>query len=213
MKQIALAVVAGLLAVTAAAQTSPPDVIEEAARQLDQAVNERREELAANREELYSLIDDILLPRFDRRYAAQLVLARHWRAASEEQRQQFIDAFYDSMLQQYADAVLDFDMNQIEILPYRGDPSDERTTVRTTVRLNDGTQVPVDYVMVRRSDGWKIFDVRIEGISYVRRYRADMNSEIQANGLDAVIRRLRESPEEIIGEPDENVTGEAGPDE
>ena len=213
MKRMVVAVVAGLLAVTAAAQPSPPEVIEEAARQLDEAVKERREELAANKEELYSLIDDILLPRFDRRYAAQLVLARHWRSASEEQRQDFIDAFYDSMLQQYAEAVLDFNMEQIEILPYRGDASDERTTVRTTVRLEDGTRVPVDYVMVRRSDGWKIFDVRIEGISYVRRYRADMNSEIQASGLDAVIRRLRESPEEIIGSPDEDVTGEAGPEE
>ena len=213
MKRMVVAVVAGLLAVTAAAQSSPPEVIEEAARQLDEAVKERREELAANKEELYSLIDDILLPRFDRRYAAQLVLARHWRSASEEQRQDFIDAFYDSMLQQYAEAVLDFNMEQIEILPYRGDASDERTTVRTTVRLEDGTRVPVDYVMVRRSDGWKIFDVRIEGISYVRRYRADMNSEIQASGLDAVIRRLRESPEEIIGSPDEDVTGEAGPEE
>jgi phospholipid transport system substrate-binding protein len=203
MKQIALAMVTAFMSVAAAAQQSPVEVIESAAEELDQALVDRREEFAANQEALYELIDGILLPRFDTRYAAQLVLARHWRSASEEQRQRFIDAFYTSMMEQYADAVLEFDMDQLEVLPYRGDPSSERTMVRTSVQLNDGTTVPVDYVMVKRDSGWKIFDVRIEGISYVRRYRADVDSEVRATSLDEVIRRLEEAPEEIIGSDEE----------
>lgn len=203
MKKITLAIVAGFMSLAAAAQQSPVDVIASAAEELDQALIERRDEFAENQEALYELIDGILLPRFDTRYAAQLVLARHWRSASDEQRQRFIDAFYTSMMQQYADNVLEFDMDQLEILPYRGDPSSERTTVRTTVQLNDGTTVPVDYVMVKRDSGWKIFDVRIEGISYVRRYRADVDSEVRATSLDEVIRRLEEEPEGIIGSDEE----------
>ena len=58
------------------------------------------------------------------------------------------------------------------------------------VTLEDGTEVPVNYGMVNRDSNWLMFDVTIEGISYVRNFRTELNSEIQATGLDAVIARL-----------------------
>ncbi len=58
------------------------------------------------------------------------------------------------------------------------------------MRLDDGTKVPVNYGMVRRDLGWKMFDVTIEGISYVRNFKAELNAEIQVEGLDGVIARL-----------------------
>ena len=139
---------------------------------------------------LYGFIDEILLPRFDRRYSAQLVLGRHWRSSSSEQREAFIDAFYGHLLRKYADGILQFDMSKIEILPFRGDSTKKRTMVKTTVRLDDGTRVPVNYGLVKREQGWMMFDVVIEGISYVRNFRAELNSEIQSKNLDAVIERL-----------------------
>ena len=154
---------------------------------------ERRDEFTADKDALYSMVNEIILPRFDRRYAAQLVLGRNWRNASDEQREAFIDAFYNSLLRQYADGVLEFDQDRIKILPFRGDESKPRVVVKTTVRLNDGTQVPVDYGLVRRDTGWMVFDVVIEGISYVRNFRAEVNSEIQSSSLDAVIARLESS--------------------
>jgi phospholipid transport system substrate-binding protein len=174
----------------AAAAQSPNSVIEEAADILDKELSGRKEELAADQQALYELIDGILLPRFDRKYAAQLVLGKHWKTASPEQRERFIDAFYRSLLQKYADGVLEFDASRIEILEFRGDMSKPRTVVKTIVRLNDGTKVPVNYGMVRRNENWLMFDVTIEGISYVRNYRAELNSEINAGSLDAVIKRL-----------------------
>ena len=188
--------------VTAAAQQSPDEFVGEAAELLDEAISDRREELATDRQALYGLIDEILLPRFDRRYAAQLVLGRHWRTASEEQRNQFIEAFYQSLMRQYADGILEFDLTQLKILPYRGDESQARTVVRTTVELDDGTVVPVDYGLVKHDSGWQVFDVTIEGISYVRNFRAELNSEIQATSLDAVIDRLqREAAQRGGAEP------------
>jgi phospholipid transport system substrate-binding protein len=178
------------LSATVHAQSSPNDVVREAADLLDEALQGRKEELAANREELYKVIDEILLPRFDRTYAAQLVLGPHWKKASKTQRQQFIDAFYQSLLQKYADGVLEYDESRIEILPFRGDLAKSRVIVRTVVRLDDGTKVPVDYNLVKRDAGWLFFDVSVEGISYVRNFRVEMNSEIQQTSLDAVIARL-----------------------
>lgn len=169
---------------------SPNDVIQSASEELTAALSDHKEALAADRDELYATIDKILLPRFDRRYAAQLVLGRHWRDANAEQRDRFIDAFYGSLLRKYSDGVLEFSQDRIEILPFRGDLSKPRTTVKTIVMLDDGTKVPVNYGMVNRDSNWLMFDVTIEGISYVRNFRTELNSEIQATGLDAVITRL-----------------------
>ena len=200
---------ASLVSLAAQAQQAPDEFVREAAGLLDEAVSERKQELTSDREALYGLIDEILLPRFDRRYAAQLVLGRHWRTASEEQREQFIEAFYQSLMRQYADGVLEFDLSQLEILPYRGDPSKLRTVVRTVVKLDDGTEAPVDYGLVKKDSGWQVFDVTVEGISYVRNFRAEFNSEIQAKGIDAVIQRLER--EAAQGAGDEAVGSEKAP--
>jgi len=172
------------------AQDDPNAVIQAAADELASELGGRKEALAANREELYALIDQILLPRFDRRYAAQLVLGRHWRDADAAQRDRFISAFYNSLLRRYADGVLEYDESKVNILPFRGDLTKNRTTVKTMVTLDDGTEVPVNYGMVKRDQGWLMFDVTIEGISYVRNFRTELNSEIQQTSLDAVITRL-----------------------
>lgn len=178
------------LAATAAAAQSPVEVIEQAADELSSKLDGRKDALREDRQALYSLIDEILLPRFDRKYSAQLVLGRHWRQADEQQRQRFIDAFYRSLLHRYSDGVLDYDEDKVEVLPYRGNPDDKRTMVRTFVTLDDGTRVPVNYALVKRDTGWLMFDVNIEGISYVRNFRAEMDAEIREKGLDAVIKRL-----------------------
>ena len=189
MKRLMAALVFVFLGANAFAQ-SPNDVIQSASEELTAALSGRKEALAANRDELYATIDNILLPRFDRRYAAQLVLGRHWRDANAEQRDRFIGAFYGSLLRKYSDGVLEFSQDRIEILPFRGDLTKPRTNVKTIVTLDDGTKVPVNYGMVSRDSNWLMFDVTIEGISYVRNFRTELNSEIQATGLDAVITRL-----------------------
>lgn len=189
MKQILLMLVAAFASQAAVAQ-SPNDIIASAADELSREISGRKEVLREDRAALHALIDKILLPRFDRRYAAQLVLGRHWRTASAEQRDRFIGAFYQSLLRRYADGVLEFDQDKVEVLPYRGDDSKDRTTVKTIVSLEDGTKVPVNYGLVQRDSGWLIFDVTIEGISYVRNFRTELNAEIQASSLDAVIKRL-----------------------
>lgn len=169
---------------------SPVSVIEEASDLLATQLAERRDELAADQDALYAMVNDIILPRFDRRYAAQLVLGRNWRTASDEQRTAFIEVFYENLMRKYADGVLEYNEDRIEILPFRGDESKPRVIVKTLVTLDDGTKVPVDYALVKRESAWMVFDVIIEGISYVRNFRAELNSELQNSNLDAVIARL-----------------------
>ena len=172
------------------AEDSPNAVIESSVVLFAEQLEGRREELTEDRQALYEIIDKILMPRFDSRFAAQVVLAKHWRTASEEQQTRFIDAFYRALLRKYSDGILEFDPNMITVLPYRGDDTKKRTRVRSSVALDDGTKVSVDYELVRRKAGWLVFNVVIEGVSYVRNFRAELDSEIRATSLDAVIERL-----------------------
>ena len=185
------ALAAVTLSVTAnAADDSPNAVVDSAVALLAEQLDGRKAELAADRPSLYALIDEILLPRFDRKFAAQVVLAKHWRSASESQRTRFIEAFYQALLRRYADGILEFDPDKIKVLPYRGDASKKRTKVRSTVALDDGSTVAVDYDLVKRKSGWLVFNVVIEGVSYVVNFRAELDSEIRNTSLDAVISRL-----------------------
>ena len=169
---------------------SPAAVIESAVTLLAEKMDGRHDELASDPAALYALIDEILLPRFDRKFAAQLVMAKHWRVADETQRERFIDAFYQALLRRYADGVLEFDQERISVLPFRGDKSKPRAKVKSTVELNDGTKVSVDYELVKREAGWLLFNVVIEGVSYIRNFRSELDSEIRSSSLDAVIERL-----------------------
>lgn len=192
VKRLALVTAVFVLALIAdaASAQSPNDIVDSAVALLAERMDGREEEFAQDKQALYALVNEMLLPRFDRKYAAQLVLGKHWRSADEAQQQRFIAAFYDSLLHRYADGLLEFDADRVKVLTFRGDASKRRTTVKTIVRLNDGTKVAVNYGLVMRDAGWLMFDVTIEGVSYIRNYRAEMDSEIRATSLVAVIERL-----------------------
>lgn len=179
----------GLITSPAFAQ-EPYELIEQAIAELAAALDGGKEELRDDPAALYEMINDILLPKFNRKYSAQLVLGKNWKAADDEQRERFIDGFYNSLLRKYADGVLEFDQERVQLLPFRGDLSKKRTIVKTNVFLDDGVKVTVNYGFADRGDGWKMFDVTIEGISFVRNYRAEVDSEIRLTSLDAVIDRL-----------------------
>ncbi len=178
------------IAISAFAQ-SPNSVVEEVVDILDKELSERKDELASDAKALYALIDEILLPRFDRNNAARAVLSKHWKTATPEQQSDFVDAFYTSLVKRYADGILDFDQSRVELKPFRGDESKRFVIVKTIVTLDDGTKVPVDYRLIKSDSGWLILDVIIEGISYIRNYRSEMDAEIRETSLDAVIERLR----------------------
>lgn len=191
---LSLTLIAGLaMAGTGAPDARTPEqVVRETADALASQVDGRQEQLAANPTELYKLVGNTFLPVFDTDYSGRLVLGKHWRDASPAQRQQFIDAFYDFLLRSYARYVLRFEKDKVQILPGPGGPPDpQRAVVKTEMQLADGTKLPVHYSLHQTGNGWRAFDVRIEGISYVQNYRNQFSAEIGAKGIDAVIARLK----------------------
>ena len=169
---------------------APQELIETTARKLLEALDADREQAKKDPARVRKLVDEILLPHFDTDYSARLVLGTHWRTATPEQRRQFIDAFYQSLLRNYGSALADFTADRLVVLPFRGDLASGQAVVRTEVKRSNGQRVPVNYSLHSTPQGWKAWDVTIEGISYVRNFRNDVGAEVDQKGLDSVIKRL-----------------------
>jgi phospholipid transport system substrate-binding protein len=191
---LAVLLLPAILAAARAAESvpgpAPQELIDATARKLLAALDADRELARKDPARVRNLVDEILLPHFDTDYSARLVLGRHWRAATSEQRQRFIDAFYQSLLRNYGSALADFTADRLAVLPFRGDLSSGQAVVRTEVKRSNGQRVPVSYSLHATPQGWKAWDVTIEGISYVRNFRNDVGAEVDQAGLESVIKRL-----------------------
>lgn len=196
--QIGLALVAlafgAMLAATAAQsatpERSPEQVIRDASEQTMAAIEGRRDELKADRNKLFKVIDDVLLPRWDRQYTGQLVMGRTWRDATPAQRDAFISGLYRKLLDSYGEGVLQYDADQLKVLGTRGNLAEGPVMVDTQVRLEDGTAVPISYRLRIHEGNWKVYDVVVEGISYVQNFRNQYQSEFRTKGIDGVLADL-----------------------
>lgn len=201
-----MAIIAAFICLSAYATNAPsastlaPDqVIRQTVTQMLSAVNSQREELKKHPQELYELVGKIMLPHFDLNYATRIVLGPYWRTATPKQRQEFQDAFYKYLVHSYANHLLEgnYTDRDIKVDPWRGSADENRTTVRSVVpRPNNAPPVQVNFAMVHTKDGWKAFDVTIEGISYVMTYRNQFGPEIQQKGIEELIKRLNAEAEQ-----------------
>jgi phospholipid transport system substrate-binding protein len=188
--------------VPAAAQGAteqPSQVVQQAADSLLKALDANRQEYRHNPAKVQALVDQYILPHVDTQFAAQLVLGRYWRTATAQQRQRFIDAFYHSMLNNYGAAIVEFTSNTLKVYPTHVGPNDQNPVVRTEMSRSSGAPVSVNYYMHMTPQGWKAWDVVIDGVSYVMSYRQDFGSQIAQQGIDSVINRLErgEKPAQI----------------
>jgi phospholipid transport system substrate-binding protein len=179
-----------LAAAPNASALTPQQLVENSAKKMLQELDANRAMYRADPAKLDALVGNVLLPNFDTEYSARLVLGQSWRTATSEQRKRFVDAFYHSLLRNYGAALIDFTGDRFVVLPYKGEASDTTATVRTEVKKSGGDKVPVNFSLRKTPEGWKAWDVVIEGISYVKSFRTDFAAEIQQKGLDDVISRL-----------------------
>jgi phospholipid transport system substrate-binding protein len=177
-------------AATAINSQDPTQLIQDVASSILKELDANRAAYVNNPNNVRALADKYLLPYFDTRYSAQLVLGKYWRTATEDQRGRFIKAFQDSMLQNYGNALVNFTANKLKVQPGHLDPGADQASVNTTINRDNGTTIPVIYVLHKTPEGWKAWDVKIEGISYVKSFRDDFAAQIDQKGLDAVIARL-----------------------
>lgn len=180
------------LTVVAAEEGTPNAVIETTASKLAEQLEGRQAYYAAHPTELNALVDELLLPGFDVDYASKLVLGReHWTAATPEQRERFAQAFYGFLVRTYAKGLIGFDQTAMRVdAQPRYSKDGRKALVRTRLALVAGEGVEINYALRNSPAGWKMYDVRIDGVSYIQNYRNQFDAEIGARGIQAVIDRL-----------------------
>jgi len=168
----------------------PAQLVQSSAEGLLKDLDANRDAYRKDPKQLRQLVDKHLLAHFDMPYSARLVLGIHNRDITPEQRQRFIEAFENSLLQNYGSALIEFTANRLKVFPSHVDPNEKSTTVRTEIRRDEGDTVQVDYTLHMTPEGWKAWDVVIQGISYVKSFRDDVGAQIDQQGFEAVIERL-----------------------
>lgn len=183
----------GLLFFSTAIQAAEPfDIIVDTTDQIFTDITTNRIDYEAHPEKLEALVNQTLLPVFDDFYAARLILGRQGRGLSDEKIAEFAATMRELLVSRYARSMLSLvGKQQPEVLPMRGKNSDKLTRVRTRVNLGNGKWAPIDYSFHKTEQGWKVFDMTAEGISYIMTYRNQIGPMVQADGLDAVIEKLR----------------------
>jgi phospholipid transport system substrate-binding protein len=182
-----------------ASEQNPSDIVQTAAQGILKELDASRDMYRKDPSKVSALVDKYLLPHFDTEYAARLVLGQYWRTATDDQKKRFIDAFYHSLLTNYGAALADFTSDKLKVFPTNLAAGDDHATVRTEVKRDNGDRIAVNYSLRKEADGWKAYDVNIDGISYVKSYREDFGAQIQQKGIEAVITRLQkgEKPNDI----------------
>lgn len=207
IRLILLSIVGLTLAAQAVAGDQPVELVQDTTDRIWEALQDNRAEFERDSSGLEDVIRELLLPNIDTEYTARLVLGRHGRTLESEQIGAFADALAEVLITRYADGLLMFESrDQVEILPLAGENTERMTRVRTRIRLDSGSRVPVDYVFRKRGDDWKVFDVIVEGISYVTTFRNQVDEEIRSLGFDRMLSRIQAG--EVEFEEIENGAGE-----
>ena len=136
------------------------------------------------------LANDKILPFFNFQRMTQLAVGKAWREATEAQKTALINEFRRLLVRTYSSSLSQFRNQTIDVRPLKLTPTETEVVVKTVVNQGAGQGVPIDYSMEKGKDGWKIFDVLIDGVSLVTNYRSSFNAEIAKGGLDGLTKSL-----------------------
>lgn len=153
----------------------------------------RAEELAQDPKALKAFADEVLLPYVDTMRMARFVVGRDWRAATPQQQQDFVEQFTLSVIQQYSNSLMRFNVESVEIGGAIPDGQD-RVIVQTRVKQSNGNNFDIAYRVHKEasSGNWMIYDVLAENISLLLSLRQTYATDIERRGLQAVIDGMKD---------------------
>lgn len=181
-----------LTANLAKAEVAPDVLVKQTAEDVIAVVKTDTDIQAGNKQKMYALAEEKIMPNFDFDRVSRMVLGKAWKAATPEQQVAFQKEFRTLLLRTYAVALGKYRDQTIEYKPLKAEPNAKNVTVKTQILQTGGQPVAVDYSLVKNPEGWKVYDIVIESVSLVTNYRSQFSSEIRQNGLDSLNKKLAE---------------------
>jgi phospholipid transport system substrate-binding protein len=180
-----------VLMTPAFAEDVAPDVlIKEVSAEVIATIRQDPAIRAGDRRKIAELVETKIVPHFDFRRATQTAVGAGWRRATPAQQERLVEEFRTLVLRTYSGALAGYRDQVIEFRPLRVRPEDSEVTVYSRVKQPGAEAIVIEYDMARSESGWKVFDIRVAGISLVANYRSAFADELRNRGIDGLIELL-----------------------
>jgi phospholipid transport system substrate-binding protein len=189
---LAAALIAVPIHAGAADPAGPEELVRKITADVLEAVKTDKQLAAGDRKKALALAEQKILPYVDFREAAMLAVGKAWYAATPAQQKIIVDEFREMLVRIYSNAVDVYRGQTMRVLPLRIPADATEVTVRNQYLSEGRPPVPVSYEMRKTPQGWKIYDISIEGVSMVLTYRSEFEQITRASGIDGLIKRLQQ---------------------
>ncbi|WP_133480266.1 MlaC/ttg2D family ABC transporter substrate-binding protein [Cognatilysobacter segetis] len=192
----AFAAVPGAMAAAQPAATqqfgTPSKLVLDNSSRVLATLESRRAEFSKNRTALKQFVSGEFNQMFDRDYAARLVLGAHGRGATPADVSKFADALSENLMQRYGSSLLDFNTRlTVKVKSETSIANGKATKVSTLMLRQGGEPIPVDYLMRQVNGQWKVFDVMVEGVSFVQTFRSQFDGPLSRAPIAQVAADLK----------------------
>ena len=177
---------------SAADELSPEAQVRQITTDVMDAIRSDKALQAGDRTKALALAEQKILPYVDFREATRLAVGRAWSSATPEQQNRLVDEFRALLVRTYANAVDVYRGQTMKVQPVRMAPGATEVTVRNLYVNSSGQTIPVDYSMLKTPEGWKVYDVTVEGMSLVITYRGEFEQIVRQSGIDGLIAKMAE---------------------
>ena len=191
MKRLLLALLLVVNAPLATGQISAPDaLVKGITEEVIGIIKKDKEIQAGNPKKIAEVVEAKILPHFNFARMTQIAMAVNWRRATPEQQKALVEEFKTLLVRTYSNALSLYRDQVIVFRPLRMKADDTEVTVRSEIKQKGAQSVGLDYDMEATANGWKVFDVKVGGVSLITTYREDFAGQIREAGIDGLIRTL-----------------------
>ncbi|HVJ12114.1 MAG TPA: ABC transporter substrate-binding protein [Burkholderiales bacterium] len=174
-----------------AQELGPEALVKKITAEVMDAIKSDKQLAAGDKQKALKLAEEKILPHVDFDEATRLAVGRAWKEATPEQKKKLVQEFRNMLVRTYSNAISAYEGQQMKVMPVRMKPADTEATVHNQfVRPGAPKPVLVDYSMRKTEQGWKIYDIVVEGVSLVLTYRSEFDAIAKQDGIDGLIKRL-----------------------
>jgi phospholipid transport system substrate-binding protein len=154
-------------------------------------LNDPSSNTEAGKEKGYKKIQVIINRIFDFREMSRITLSRNWKRFSEKEKDEFSRVFSEFLTYNNIEKLFTgFEGEKVLYLEQKS-VKESKALVTTKVLRKNG-EIPVDYRMILRNGNWRVYDIRIEGVSMMKNYYVQFREILHKESPEYLINLLKD---------------------